>query len=125
VNALEQIIEHSRPGPFMLRRLAQLALAGDRGISNAALAKKLDLSREALNQYFTGRLWITDDESAREHEDDVERAIEDISREKGFTLPRVTVVTGPPDADGIPEVAFPQAPIPEAITRELMKEPHR
>lgn len=121
--ALQAIVEEAAPGPFMLRRLAQQAMLVDRGFSYSQVAKKLDLSKEAVNQYFRGNLWKKDDDTARDGEDAVERAIEELTLEKGITFPTVTTVVGPEDSNGIPDVVFTEAYVPEITTRELMRKP--
>lgn len=94
--------------PQMLRRLAQAAIAADRKISNAEIARRVGVSREAIRLYFEGRWWgktATDD-----FEDSVERALEDYSRERDITFPLVM---------GTPEERY----ITEVTTRELMRSP--
>jgi transcriptional regulator GlxA family with amidase domain len=117
---LQELLGHNILGEyersFMIRRLSQMALLADRDISMAQLAKKLEISREAMRLYFLGRLWTGRDvvdglespraEKARdENEDRVERAIEEISTEIGFELP--------------PAIDY----IPELLIQDLMKAP--
>lgn len=86
--------------PHMLRRLAQLYLMHDRGISKVDIARHLGISKQAIYHYFRNQLWTGLDgnrrptpegEARREDgEDRVERAIEAISQARGFQLGRVT-----------------------------------
>lgn len=105
--------EHEKA--YMLRRLAQLAVMEDREISQSDVARKVGLSRQAANLYFQGRLFTGRNKGNREtpeaieyreaREDEVERAIEAISAERGIVMQ--------PAIDYVPEV----------LTRELMKAP--
>jgi hypothetical protein len=115
--ALQIIVEESDPGPFMLRRLAQLGVMQDRGISMSRVGAELGVSRELISQYFRGRRWPGD--SPRE--DEIERAIEAISEREGFRVPRATRVVGPPDDTGIPDVEFIEAYIQERFYLDAMR----
>lgn len=91
----------------MLRRLAQLAIAHDRGISLAEIARRVGVSREWIRLYFAG---AKTRKTAQNFEEKVEAALEAYSREHGITVPRVL---------GTPE----ERVIPDLITRDLMKAP--
>jgi hypothetical protein len=121
--ALQIIVEDSPPGPFMVRRLTQEAILEDRGISRAEVARRMGLTKAAMSLYFRGTLWRSDDEEAqaRDHEDDIERVIEEISAEREFTVPRACRIVGPPDASGLPDVEFIDPWVQTRITEELMQ----
>lgn len=115
---LQHLIDSKKPGPFMLRRLAQLAIAGDRGITDGQIADKLGVQKEAIYQYFRGELWP----NGRTNEDRVEEALEEISAENGLGYPPVGIeITGPEDESGIPNFRFLHAPVQDAIITELME----
>lgn len=88
---------------YMLRRIAQRALLFDRGISMAAIAREVGVSREWMRLYFEG---TRSRRTSGNFEERVEAAIERISRAIGFTLP---------EAD--------ERVIPDIITADLMRAP--
>lgn len=86
----------------MLVRLAQMGVMADRDISQAEIARRLKCSPEGLSNYFRGdsymvalhkQNWTEPEEKrnarVRTREDEVERAIEDVIRERGATVPQV------------------------------------
>lgn len=89
---------------FLLRRLAQLAIAQDRGISNAEIARRAGVTREQIRLYFLG---TTGRRGAQALEERVERALESFSRENSLSPGPVT------------ERRF----IPDIVTKDLMKAP--
>lgn len=117
---------------YMLRRLAQLFIMHDRGITQVEVSREMGLTKEAIRQYFIGIIWtgrpsnefraanssLTGDdlkeaaERYREdNEDRVEQAIEKLSKQKRFLPPRIV---GTPDENYLSETLF---------TRDLMKRP--
>lgn len=137
MNALQQVMAldpetgaHHRS--YMLRRLAQLFIMHDRGITQVDVAREMGLTKEAIRQYFGGDLWTgkpnnefraenagVSAEDLREkaeryrekNEDRVERAIERLSKKKRFLAPRIA---GTKDENYLSERLF---------TPELMKRP--
>lgn len=132
---LERIVEER--GESMIRRLAQVAVAGDRGISQADIAREVGVSQTQITLYFQGRgpsqrlngtmpggRDETDEEFAvrrDDFEDEVEQALERLSAATDFVPPRACRIVGPPDETGLPEVEWIDAFVPEAITLELMR----
>lgn len=89
----------------MLVRLAQMAVMGDRGITQADIARKIERSPEAVSRYFLGSYFMkslkhpnyTEPEEdtfarIRAYEDKVERAIEELVAERGLS-PALSVGT--------------------------------
>ena len=123
MTVLETQVEHIGPG--WLRRCAQTAVMGQRGISNADVARQIGVSRELISKYFQGSHPMnklgTNDARVEEFEDTVELAIEACSREIGFELPPVQVrITGPVDETGLPDFEFIDPFVQAAMTKELM-----
>lgn len=146
---LNEILGHDEqtgayPRAHMLRRIAQQAIAFDRGISNQEIADRMGVTREYIRLYFQGRyekggqngVTINDVvirpngakrsrrevatrrqarlrmvRKCRDFEDAVERALEDISRDKDLSPPRVI---------GTPEETYIRR---DVLVRDLMKAP--
>lgn len=112
-------------GPTWIRRLAQTAVMGDRGFSQADVAREVGVSSELISKYFQGlhpsNKKGTNWEAVEAFEDRVELALEALSRANGTDLPASqVVVTGPVDETGLPDFEFRDPFVLDAITRELM-----
>lgn len=113
MNALQQVLgldeeTGAYSKPFMLKRLTHAALCADRKISGAEIGRRVGVSKEQIRLYFLGG---TARRGAQALEERVERAIEQISREREFTVPRVI---GTPDEDYLRH---------EVVIRDLMAAP--
>ena len=92
MNTLQRILELDEETgeygkPWMLRRVQQLFLMYDRDITQRAVADDLEVSAEAVSQYFKGILWRGEEREM--YEDRVERSLEKLSKEKRFLPPRI------------------------------------